>query len=127
MVDNWGDFGGDRFVKVNTNPSIDIANFAVPESGIGCPNTIPAGIAAADRTALINKCSFLTGNSGRNIVTGPRLLYSQGSVQKNYAWGDPDTTADFANPRNFGKITSDQRTSSVGGQSLMNLKLQLSW
>jgi hypothetical protein len=43
----------------------------------------------------------------------------------HYALGRPDTTA--ANPRNFGKITSDQRTSSVGGQPLMNLKLQLSW
>ena len=148
MRDNWGDFGGDRFTKVNINPVIDISNFAAPGSALGCPNTIPAGIAAADRTALINKCSFVIGNSGRNIVTGPRLMYSQGSIQKNipikerfnfqirldfqnvfhnYAWSNPDTTADFANPRNFGKITADQRTSSVGGQPLMNLKLQLSW
>jgi hypothetical protein len=148
MREDWGDFGGDRFVKANINPVIDISNFAVPGSALGCPNTIPASVSAADRTALINKCSFLVGNSGRNIVTGPRLMYSQGSVQKNipikerfnfqirldfqnvfhnYAWSNPDTTADFTNPRNFGKITADQRTSSVGGQPLMNLKLQLSW
>ena len=105
-------------------------------------------VANTDRQALIDKCSFLIGNSGRNIVTGTRLLYSQGSVQKNisfkerfnfqirldfqnvfhnYAWSNPTTAVDFRNPNTFAKISADQRTSSIGGQPLMNLKLQLSW
>jgi hypothetical protein len=81
-------------------------------------------------------------------VTGTRLLYSQGSAQKNipikerfnlqigldfqnvfhnYAWSHPTTTVDLRNPKTFGEISADQRTSSIGGQPLMNLKLQLSW
>ena len=75
-------------------------------------------------------------------------MYSQGSAQKNfhfrekvhmqvrldfqnvfhnYAWSNPSTTVDLRNPNTFGKITADQRTSSVGGQPLMNLKIQLSF
>src|SRR5438874_13650634 len=129
LRDGWGDFGGDRFNQNNINPVIDINGFALPGSGLGCPNTIPAGIATADRQALIDKCSFLIGNSGRNIVTGPRLLYSPGSVQKNipikerfnfqirldfqnvfhnYAWSNPTTTVDFVNPKTFAKISADQ-------------------
>ena len=45
----------------------------------------------------------------------------------NYAWSNPTTTVDLRNPKTFGKIGADQRTSSVGGQPLMNLKIQLSW
>jgi hypothetical protein len=148
LRDGWIDFGGDRFNQNNINPVIDLNNFAYPGSALGCPNVIPATLPATERQALIDKCSFLIGNSGRNIVTGTRLLYSQGSVQKNipfkerfnfqirldfqnvfhnYAWSNPTTAVDFRNPNTFGKISADQRTSSIGGQPLMNLKLQLSW
>ena len=148
LRDGWGDFGGDRFNQNNINPVIFMSNFAYPGSALGCPNVIPASLTGADRQALIDKCSFLIGNAGRNIVTGTRLLYSQGSAQKNfpfkehwnfqvrldfqnvfhnYAWSPPTTTVDYRNPNTFGKISADQRTSSIGGQPLMNLKLQLSW
>jgi hypothetical protein len=33
----------------------------------------------------------------------------------------------FQRPREFGKLTSDPRTASIGGQPLMNLTLQLKW
>jgi len=49
------------------------------------------------------------------------------NVFHNYAWSNPTTTVDLRNPKTFGKISADQRTSSVGGQPLMNLKIQLSW
>ncbi len=49
------------------------------------------------------------------------------NVFHNYNWSAPTTTVDYRNPRTFGKISADQRTSSVGGQPLMNLKLELSW
>jgi hypothetical protein len=123
LRDGWGDFGGDRFNQANINAVIDQSFFSYP-------------------------AAFTAGNSGRNIVTGTRLLYSQGSAQKNipikerfnlqlrldfqnvfhnYAWSNPTTTVDLRNPKTFGKISADQRTSSIGGQPLMNLKIQLSW
>ena len=109
---------------------------------------IPSTLAGADRQALIDKCSFQVGNSGRNIMTGTRLLWSQVSAQKNwkikerwgvqlrwdfqnpfhnYNWSNPTLAVNFRDPASFGKITSDQRTASIGGQSLMNLTLQVRW
>ena len=85
---------------------------------------------------------------GRNIVTGPGIIYSQASAQKNFRfkerwnlqfrfdfqnpfhnWGfnNPSNQVDFKNPQLFGKITADQTTASFGGQPLMNLMLKLSW
>jgi len=51
---------------------------------------------------LDQKVLFLVGNAGRNIVTGPRLLYSQGSAQKHPLQAALELPS-------------------------MNLKLQLSW
>ena len=125
LRDNWRDFGGDRFNQQNINPIIDINNFAYP-------------------------AAFTVGNAGRNIVTGTPLIWSQASAQKNFYWGadrrynvqlrwdfqnalktynfnPPTTTVDFRNPRTFGKVTTDPRTASFGGQPLMNLTLALRW
>ncbi|MBI3697436.1 MAG: TonB-dependent receptor [Acidobacteria bacterium] len=138
LRNNWGDLGGDRFNIQNINPIIDINSFAYPG---GCPSTIPAGF---DRT----QCDFRVGNSGRNIVTGTRLLWSQVSAQKNftfkerfraqirwdfqnafktYNFNTPTTTVDFQNPRTFAKLSSDPRTASLGGQPLMNMTVMFSW
>ncbi len=123
LLPNWGDVGGDRFNQNNRNPVLDINSFAYP-------------------------AAFTPGNAGRNILTGTRLLWSQVSVQKNwiirermkvqlrwdfqnpfhnYNWSDPSLSYTLANPKSFGKLLSDQRTASVGGQPLMNLTLQVSW
>ncbi len=123
LVNNWGNMGGDRFTQTNINPIIDINDFAYP-------------------------AAFTPGNYGRNIMTGTRLLWSQVSAQKNfkikerfnfqvrwdfqnpfhnYNFNPPTTAVDFQNPKTFGKLSSDQRTASIGGQSLMNLTAQLTW
>ncbi len=123
LLPDWGNVGGDRFTQNNRNPIIDINNFAYP-------------------------AAFTPGNSGRNILTGTRLLWSQVSAQKNwtikerariqlrfdfqnpfhnYNFDPPSLTVTFKDPNSFGKLLSDQRTASVGGQPLMNLTLQLSW
>lgn len=123
LRDNWRDLGGDRFNLQNINPIVDINHFAYP-------------------------AAFTPGNSGRNIVTGVPLIWSQVSAQKNiplgerlnfqvrwdfqnalktYNFNPPTTSVDFQNPRTFGKLGSDPRTASLGGQPLMNLTLQLSW
>jgi len=140
LRDNWRDFGGDRFNLQNINPIIDMSYFTYP-GGPGCPTSNPS---AQDR----NRCSFLIGNSGRNIVTGTPLIWSQASAQKNfyfaerylfqirwdmqnvlktYNFNPPTTTVDFQNPRTFGKVSSDPRTASFGGQPLMNITLMLQW
>jgi len=123
LRDNWIDLGTDRFTKANMNPIIDINYFAYP-------------------------AAFTAGNAGRNIVTGTRLLWSQVSAQKNiqisekvrfqirwdfqnalktFNFNPPDTTVNFNTPKEFGKVTSDPRTASLGGQPLMNLTLALFW
>ena len=155
LLPNWGNMGPDRFNQSNRNPIIDINNFAYPGSALGCPNVIPATLTGADRQALIDKCSFQVGNSGRNIMTGTRLLWSQVSAQKNwrikermgiqlrwdfqnpfhnYNFANPTLTVNYRDPlgsnglnSSFAKLTADQRTASIGGQALMNLTLQVTW
>jgi Carboxypeptidase regulatory-like domain/TonB dependent receptor/TonB-dependent Receptor Plug Domain len=115
--------GGARFNQALENPVLPVNCFAPP----------PA---------------FTIGNAGRNIVTGPGLVYTQASLKKNFAykerwnlqlrfdyqnpfhnWGfnAPSNQVDFKNPQLFGKITGDQTTASFGGEPLMNLMLRLSW
>lgn len=121
---DWRDLGGDRFNTQNINSVFSggqngLDNFAYP-------------------------AAFTVGNAGRNIITGLPLLWAQVSAQKNfqfkerfsaqlrwdfqnalktYNFNPPTTTVDFRNPRTFGKVSSDPRTASLGGQPLMNLTL----
>ncbi len=115
--------GGARFNQALENPVLDVNCFSAP-------------------------AAFTVGNAGRNIVTGPGIMYSQASAKKNFVfnerwnlqlrfdfqnpfhnWGfsAPSNTVDFKNPQLFGKITGDQTTASFAGQPLMNLMLKLSW
>ena len=123
LRDDWYDLGPDRFNQQNSNPVVMIDHFGYP-------------------------AAFTPGNAGRNIMTGTPLRWTQLSVQKNvymgerwkmqirwdfqnafktYNFNTPTTTVDLQNPRTFGKVTSDPRTASFGGQPLMNLTLQLSF
>lgn len=115
----WNNGGGDRFVEINRPAVIDINAFAYPGE-------------------------FQVGNAGRNITTGPRMVWAQVSAQKNfrikerfnaqfrwdfqnalktYNFTGPGTTVDFRNPQTFGKLRDDPRTASLGGQPLMNITL----
>jgi len=117
----WNSGGGDRFVEVNRPAVININAFAPP-------------------------AEFTVGNAGRNILTGPRLLWAQVSAQKNFKIGErtnaqfrwdfqnalktynftgPGTVVDFRNPQTFGKLRDDPRTASLGGQPLMNITLMV--
>ena len=122
--DNFRDTGGDRFNPQNINSVFTggqngLDNFAYPDA-------------------------YKVGNLGRNTITGLPLLWSQISAQKNfqirehvraqlrwdfqnalktYNFNPPTTTVDFRNFRTFGKVSSDPRTASLGGQPLMNLTL----
>lgn len=115
----WNNGGGDRFVELNRPAVIDMSAFAAPGE-------------------------FRIGNAGRNILTGPRLVWAQVSAQKNfkikerfnaqfrwdfqnalktYNFTGPGTVVDFRNPATFGKLRDDPRTASLGGQPLMNITL----
>jgi hypothetical protein len=117
------EIGGNRFNQGLENPVLNINHFAYP-------------------------APFTPGNAGRNIVTGPGLLWSEFSAKKNFKiterinlqfrydfqnpfhnfnFNPPTNTVDFKNPQNFGKITADQTTASIGGEPLMNIMLRLSW
>lgn len=123
LLPDWGNVGPDRFNQNNRNPIIDIADFAYP-------------------------APFTPGNSGRNIMTGTRLLWAQVSAKKNwvikervgvqlrwdfqnpwhnYNFDPPSLSYTTKNPKSFGKLLSDQRTASIGGEPLMDLTLQVTW
>ncbi len=134
-MSKWENGGPDRFTLQNRPAVVDINAFAWPG---GCGNV----------TTAVNPggCNFRVGNAGRNIITGPGLVWSQVSAQKNvyvnerlsaqlrwdfqnalktYNFTGPSTGVDFRNPRNFGKLGDDPRTASLGGQPLMNLTLMI--
>ncbi|HET8547272.1 MAG TPA: TonB-dependent receptor, partial [Bryobacteraceae bacterium] len=139
--DGWNDVGPDRFNTGNSysvfaGSNNGLVNFALP-GGCGTVTPIPAG---SDRA----RCDFRVGNAGRNIATGLPLRWTQASAQKNFAikeryraqlrwdmqnvfktynFNTPATTVDFRNPQNFGKVSGDPTTASLGGQPLMNLTL----
>ena len=90
---------------------------------------------------------YTLGNTGRNTVTQGNLIWTQVSVLKSvyfterviakirwdmqnaikhYNFNNFTNTWDSRNGNvNFGKVTSDPRTASIGGQPLMNLTLSL--
>ena len=41
----------------------------------------------------------------------------------NYNFDPPTTTVDLLNPRTFGKVRTDPRTSSLGGEPLLDLQV----
>jgi hypothetical protein len=113
----------DRFSLTASAPIIDSTYFGYPDA-------------------------FTPGNLGRNVVIGPNLVWSQVSAAKNISitervkfqirWDmqnalkhfnfDPPTR-DWNSQRlnEFGKVRTDPRTASIGGQPLMNLTLALSF
>lgn len=115
--------GGNRFNQAAANPVLPVSCFSAP-------------------------AAFAPGNAGRNIVTGPGLMYSQVSAKKNfpitervnlqfrfdfqnpfhnYGFNAPSSQLDVRNTQLFGKITGDQTTASFVGQPLMNIMLRLSF
>jgi hypothetical protein len=93
--------------------------------------------------------TFTAGYVGRNIITGPGMLWHQfslakrfpikerivGSVRwdinnpfKYYFFSNPGTTVDFRNPQNFGKITGNQGSfSGLGGRLYHQVMFKLEW
>lgn len=101
----------------------------------------------ADINAFAIPPSFTAGGSGRNILSGPGLVWHQVSLSKTFVvkervkgslrydlnqpfkipfFNVPTNTVDFRNPQNFGKITSTQGSfSGLGGRTYMQVIFKL--
>jgi Carboxypeptidase regulatory-like domain/TonB dependent receptor/TonB-dependent Receptor Plug Domain len=137
----------------NQVPNLNCSGISMPQFGLGDRIGGNRFNQALENPVLAVSCfsapaPFTPGNAGRNIVTGPGILYSQVSAAKNFAIGErvnlqfrfdfqnpfhnygfnaPSSQLDLKNPSLFGKITGDQTTASFNGQPLMNIMLRLSF
>jgi hypothetical protein len=108
-------------------------------------------LACAEPWANINAfaypAAFTAGNSGRNIQTGPGMIWHQVSISKGfvirervngslrfdmnnpfkrYFFNQPANSVDFRNPQNFGKINGNQGSfSGQGGRLYMQVIFKL--
>ncbi len=100
-----------------------------------------------DINAFAYPASFTAGNFGRNVISGPGMIWHQvsmskgfvvrervkGSVRfdmnnpfKRYFFSPPTSTVDFRNPQTFGKITGNQGSfSGQGGRLYMQAIFKL--
>ena len=99
----------------------------------------------ADLNAFTYSPSFTPGQSGRNIVNGPGVLWHQLSGSKSFPFrerlkgtvrvdvnnpfkvpffGFPNSAVDFRNPQRFGKITSTRGVTSGLGASKLFIDFQ---
>ncbi len=100
-----------------------------------------------DINAFANPASYTAGTSGRNILTGPGNFWHQASISKTitikerlkgtlrydinnpfkyYFFNQPNSTVDFRNPQNFGKINGNQGSfSGLGGRTYQQIVFKL--
>ena len=69
----------------------------------------------------------VTATAGASQITSDSPLVDDKTKLRQLAVnsGSTPTTVDFRNPWTFGKVSSDPRTASIGGQPLMNLTLAI--
>lgn len=101
----------------------------------------------ADINAFAYPASFSPGQSGRNIVNGPGLIWHQGSLSKQFPirerlkgtvradinnlfkrpfFAVPNSAVNFRNPQAFGKITATQGSySNLGGRTFIEVIFKL--
>ncbi len=114
-----------------------------------CRHTVACLDPWADLNAFAYPPSFTPGQAGRNIVSGPGVLWHQVSAAKSFPFrerltgsfrvdvnnpfkvpffGFPNAAVDFRNPQRFGKIASTRGiTSGLGASKLfieMHFKLE---
>ncbi|MEZ5356290.1 MAG: carboxypeptidase regulatory-like domain-containing protein [Bryobacteraceae bacterium] len=100
-----------------------------------------------DINAFAYPDSFTTGNFGRNVISGPGMIWYQASMSKGfvvrervkgslrfdmnnpfkrYFFSPPTSSVDFRNPQTFGKITGNQGSfSGQGGRLYMQVIFKL--
>jgi hypothetical protein len=135
-------------LRANMAPGKTYKDIKIPWDAHG-PNRHQTALALpwADINAFAYPNSYTAGNSGRNIQTGPGMIWHQVSISKSfvfferlkgtlrydvnnpfkrYFFTNPNSTVDFRNPQNFGKITSNQGSfSGLGGRLYQQIILKL--
>lgn len=131
--------GGQR---ANMAPGKTYGDIKIPWDAHGpCRHRQDCSLPWADLNAFAYPASYTAGNSGRNIQTGPGMLWHQASVSKTfvfferlkgtlrydinnpfkrYFFSNPNSTVDLRpnNQQAFGKITSNQGSFSGQGGRL---------
>jgi hypothetical protein len=126
-------------LRPNMAPGKTYSDIRIPWDRHGpCRNVPACALPWADINAFAIPASFTPGMMGRNVVTGPGLLWHQVSMAKEIAFKErvkgtlrvdinnpfkrpffspPNATVNFRNPVAFGKITSSQGSfSGLGGR-----------
>ena len=129
-------------------PDKTYGNIQIPWDSHGpCRHNVACELPWADINAFAIPTSFTPGQSGRNIINGPGLLWHQVSVAKEihvrervkgtlrldinnpfkrYFFSTPNSVVNFRNPQSFGKITSTQGSySGLGGRYYMEMVFKL--
>ncbi|MBM3812410.1 MAG: TonB-dependent receptor [Acidimicrobiia bacterium] len=137
--------GGQR---PNFAPGKTFSDIKLPWDAHGpCRHQVACALPWADINAFAYPASFTPGNVGRNVQTGPGMLWHQASIAKvipvgeklkgslrfdinnpfkRYFFNPPGSTVDFRNPQNFGKITGNQGSfSGLGGRLYMQVVFKL--
>ncbi len=129
--------GGQR---ANMAPGKTYDDIKIPWDAHGpCRHQTACALPWSDLNAFAYPASFTAGNSGRNIQTGPGMIWHQVSISKTftfferlkgslrydvnnplkrYFFNQPNSTVDFRNPQNFGKINGNQGSFSGQGGRL---------
>jgi hypothetical protein len=135
-------------VRADMAPGKTYEDIKLPwDSKHPCRHNVACAPAWANLNAFAYPASFTPGQSGRNIQTGPGMLWHQASISKQiriaerlkgtlrydinspfkrYFFSQPNNTVNFRNSQNFGKITSNQGSfSGLGGRTYMQVIFKL--
>jgi len=137
-------------LRPNMAPGKTYDDIRIPWNRKG-PNRHAIALAApwADINAFAYPDSFTAGNSGRNILNSPGMMWHQITVSKRfpirerlaasvrwdmsnpfkyYFFNAPNATVDFRNPQNFGKIPGHTGGfSPLGGKTYHQLMFKIEW
>jgi hypothetical protein len=134
--------------RANMAPGATYNDIKLPWDAHGpCRHQIACAQPWANINAFAYPAAFTPGNTGRNIQTGPGMLWHQVSISKGfvvqervkgslrfdvnnpfkrYFFNQPANSVDFRNPQNFGKINGNQGSfSGQGGRLYMQVIFKL--
>ncbi len=135
-------------LRPNMAPGKTYTDIKLPWDAHGpCRHQIACALPWANINAFAYPPSFTASQSGRNIQTGPGMIWHQLGISKQiriterlkgtlrydinnpfkrYFFNPPDRTVNFRNPQNFGKIASNQGSfSGLGGRTYMHVMFKL--
>jgi hypothetical protein len=132
-------------LRPDLKPGVNYDDIQLPWDRRGpCRHMVACQEPWADINAFAYPASFTPGQTGRNIIDGPGVLWHQLSAAKSFPFrervtgtfrvdvnnpfkvpffGFPGSVVDFRNPQTFGKITSTRGITSGLGASKLFIEL----